>query len=144
MGSFAIAALGLALIPVTTAFSLLADAPVQTMVDKLQGLATMAPQLLLVGVALMSIAAGLGMIAMTGIAAIPALMALSTFAIVVTPLASIVGDLFGGEGGGEDNSMAEISAKLDTLISVVSKGGDVFLDGNKVGDALVLGSYKSS
>ena len=144
MGSFAIAALGLALIPVTTAFSLLADAPVQTMVDKLQGLATMAPQLLLVGAALMSISAGLGMIAMTGIAAIPALMALSTFAIVVTPLASIVGDLFGGEGGGEDNSMAEISAKLDTLISVVSKGGDVFLDGNKVGDALVLGSYKSS
>ncbi len=145
MGSFAIAALGLALIPVTTAFSLLADAPVQTMVDKLQGLATMAPQLLLVGAALMSIAAGLGMIAMTGIAAIPALAALSTFAIIVTPLASVIGDLFGGEGGeGEDNSMAEISAKLDTLIAVVSKGGDVILDGNKVGDALVLGSFKSS
>lgn len=144
-GSIAIAALGLALMPVTHAFSLLGDTPIETIVDKLQGLATMAPQLLLVGVALMSIAAGLGMIAMTGIAAIPALMALSTFAIVVTPLASIVGDLFGGEGGGgEDNSMAEISAKLDTLISVVSKGGDVFLDGNKVGDALVLGSYKSS
>jgi len=143
-GSIAIAALGLALIPVTHAFSLLGDTPIETIVDKLQGLATMAPQLLLVGVALMSIAAGLGMIAMTGIAAIPALMALSTFAIVVTPLASIVGDLFGGEGGGEDNSMAEISAKLDTLISVVSKGGDVFLDGNKVGETLAINSYKSS
>ena len=146
MGSFAIAALGLALIPVTTAFSLLADAPVQTMVDKLQGLATMAPQLLLVGAALMSISAGLGMIAMTGLAAIPALMALSTFAIVVAPLATVIGSMFegGAEGGGEDNSMAEISAKLDTLISVVSKGGDVFLDGNKVGETLAINSYKSS
>ena len=101
------------------------------------------PQLLLVGGALMSIAAGLGAIAIAGIAAIPALAALSTFALVVTPLATVAGDLFGGEGG-EDNSMAEISAKLDKLISVVSAGGDVILDGNKVGNALVLGSYKSS
>ena len=144
-GSVAIAALGLALMPAAHAFNLLGDTPIEAIVDKLQGLATMAPQLLLVGVALMSIAAGLGMIAMTGIAAIPALAALSTFAIIVTPLASIVGDLFGGEGGGgEDNSMAEISTKLDTLIAVVRSGGDVILDGNKVGDALVLGSYKSS
>lgn len=101
------------------------------------------PQLLLVGGALMSIAAGLGAIAIAGIAAIPALAALSTFALVVTPLATVAGDLFGGEGG-EDSSMAEISAKLDKLISVVSAGGDVILDGNKVGNALVLGSYKSS
>ena len=29
--------------------------------------------------------------------------------------------------------MAEISAKLDTLIEVISAGGDVYLDGDKVG-----------
>ena len=114
--------------------------------NSLQGLGSLVSPLYALGGGLMSIAAGLGMIAVTGLAAIPALMALSTFAIVVAPLATVIGSMFegGGEGGGEDNSMAEISAKLDTLISVVSKGGDVFLDGNKVGDALVLDSYKSS
>ena len=120
---------------------------ISTIVGQLSGLITLLPSLFLLGPALMSIAAGLGMIAVAGMAAIPALMALSAFAIVVTPLATVVGSMFGdggGEGEGGDNSMAEISAKLDKLISVVSKGGDVFLDGNKVGDALVLGSYKSS
>lgn len=99
--------------------------------------------LFLLGPALFSIAAGLGAIAFAGIAAIPALAALSGFAIAATPLIAL-GELFGNDDRGEDNSMAEISAKLDKLISVVSQGGDVFLDGNKVGSALVLGSYKSS
>jgi len=142
-GAGAIALLGAALIPVAYGFAALGNTPIESMIGKLSGIASMAPQLLLVGGALMSIAAGLGAIAIAGIAAIPALAALSTFAIVVTPLAIAAGGLFGGDGG-EDNSMAEISAKLDKLISVVSKGGDVYLDGNKVGDALVLGSYKSS
>ena len=117
-----------------------------TIVEQLSGLITLLPSLFLLGPALMSIAAGLGMIAVAGIAAIPALAALSAFAIVVTPLATVIGSMFeGGEGeGGGDSTMAEVSAKLDKLISVVSKGGDVILDGNKVGQALVLGSYKSS
>jgi len=40
--------------------------------------------------------------------------------------------------------MAEISSKLDTLISVVSAGGNVYLDGDKVGETQVLGTYKLS
>jgi len=103
----------------------------------------MGPALFSVGAGLFSIAAGLGMIAIAGIAAIPALAALSTFAIMVTPLA-MIGGLFGGGDEGEDSSMAEISAKLDTLISVVSAGGNVYLDGDKVGEAQVLGTYKLS
>ena len=103
----------------------------------------MGPALFSVGAGLFSIAAGLGMIAIAGIAAIPALAALSTFAIMVTPLA-MIGGLFGGGDEGEDNSMAEISSKLDTLIAVVSAGGNVYLDGDKVGEAQVLGSYKLS
>lgn len=114
-----------------------------SMVTQLIGLATVAPQLLLVGAGLMSIAAGLGMIAISGIAAIPALAALSAFALVASPLAAL-GGLFGDGGGEEDNSMAEISSKLDTLISVVSAGGNVYLDGDKVGEAQVLGTYKLS
>ena len=91
----------------------------------------------------MGIATGLGMIAISGIAAIPALAALSAFALVASPLAAL-GGLFGDGEGEEDNSMAEISAKLDTLISVVSAGGNVYLDGDKVGEAQVLGTYKLS
>ena len=66
-------------------------------------------------------------------------------------------DLFGGgeqtstsstiQGEGKTSlgvDMRKVEAKLDQLISVISTGGDVFLDGNKVGSALVLGSYKSS
>jgi hypothetical protein len=108
----------------------------------LTGLISSIPQLYLIGGALMSIAAGLGAIAFTGIAAIPALAALSGFALMATPLIAL-GGLF-GDGGNEDNGMAELSAKLDTLISVVSAGGNVYLDGNKVGEAQVLGTYKLS
>ena len=142
-GSLALAALGLALIPLSYGFAALGDTPIESIINKIQGLATLAPQLLLVGAGLMGIAAGLGMIAISGIAAIPALAALSAFALVASPLAAL-GGLFGDGGGEEDNSMAEISSKLDTLISVVSAGGNVYLDGDKVGEAQVLGTYKLS
>lgn len=141
-GAGAIALLGASLIPAAFAFNLLGNTPIESIIQQLTGLAMIAPQLMLVGLGLMSIAAGLGAIAIAGIAAIPALMALSGFALVMAPLAAL-GGLF-GEGESEDNSMAEISAKLDTLISVVSAGGNVYLDGNKVGETQVLGTYKLS
>lgn len=34
--------------------------------------------------------------------------------------------------------------KFDQLIDAVNKGGSVYIDGNKAGEALVMGSYKSS
>lgn len=45
---------------------------------------------------------------------------------------------------GANISTKQLENKLDQLIALVSKGGDVLLDGNKVGSALVMGSYKSS
>ena len=142
-GSVAIAALGAAMIPLSYGFAALGNTPLESIIEKLQGLAAVAPQLMLVGLGLMSIAAGLGMIAVAGIAAIPALTALSAFALVAAPLAALAG-LFGEGETEEDGSMAEISAKLDTLISVVQEGGNVYLDGNKVGETQVIGSYKLS
>ena len=47
-------------------------------------------------------------------------------------------------GGGEDSSNAALEAKLDELIAAVKEGGDVFIDGNKAGNAMLLSSYKSS
>ena len=110
--------------------------------SNLLGLASAVPQLMLVGYALMGIAAGLSMMAIAGIAAIPALAALSAFAIVMTPLAAI-GGLF-GDGGEEESGMGKVEDKLDTLIALVASGGNVYLDGGKVGEAQVLGSYKLS
>ena len=101
------------------------------MVPNLLTLAQMSPQLLGVGLALMSIAAGLGAIAIAGIAAIPALAALSGFALMATPLIAL-GGLFGDDGG-EDSGFTRLEEKLDTLIEVISKGGDVYLDSDKVG-----------
>jgi len=141
-GAGAIALLGASLIPAALAFNLLGNTPIDSIISKLTGLAAIAPQLLLVGAGLMGIAAGLGMIAISGIGALPVLGALSLLAFAATPLLAL-GGLFGDEGE-EDNTMAEISSKLDTLISVVSAGGNVYLDGDKVGETQVLGTYKLS
>ena len=130
-GAGAIAVLGAAMIPAALAFKLLGDSPIESIIQKLSGLATIAPQLLLVGGALFGIAAGLGAIAFAGIAALPALSGLAYLAIAATPLLAL-GGLF-GDGDDEDSSMAEISSKLDTLIAVVSQGGDVYLDSDKIG-----------
>ena len=46
-------------------------------------------------------------------------------------------------GGGGMNTKA-LEAKIDELIAAVKSGGDVFMDGNKVGEALTLGAYKSA
>lgn len=65
-------------------------------------------------------------------------------------------NLFGGkkkketpqqsQGGGNTSvniDMSQTNALLQQLISVISAGGNVILDGQKVGDALNLGSYKT-
>ena len=56
----------------------------------------------------------------------------------------IVGtNLGGGDNGGGSSSNALIS-RIDKLISIVERGGNVYLDGSKVGEALVLSSNLSS
>lgn len=119
----------------TTVFTLLTE--------NIGTLFLMGPALFNVAAGLIGIAGGLSLLAIAGIAAIPALAALSTFAVMVTPLA-MIGGLFGEGETEEDGSMAEISAKLDTLIAVVQEGGNVYLDGNRVGETQVIGSYKLS
>ena len=73
----------------------------------------------------------------TGILALPVLMA-------VTPLLlglNAAGDA--GEAEGQ-NTMAKVEEKLDKLIAIVEKGGNVYLDGSAVGTAQVLGTFKSA
>lgn len=51
-------------------------------------------------------------------------------------------DLFGGKTN--SRSTEKLMNKIDRLISIVEKGGNVYIDGNKVGEALVLSSKLSS
>ena len=105
--------------------------------------------LLLLGPALMGIAAGLAAIAIAGPMAIPAIIAVAGLAAVSGGVAAAVG-VGGGstigesKGRADEGSLSAVAAKLDTLIAVVKAGGDVYMDSSKVGRAHVLGSYKSA
>jgi len=94
--------------------------------------------MLLLGPALFGIAGGLLAVGLAGIKALPVLAGLGALALVATPLLELAGVFGGGDGGGDDTS--QIIEKLDKLIEVVEKGGDVYMDGNKVGKSLVIAS----
>ena len=65
---------------------------------------------------------------------------LATGGIVTKPTKALV-----GEAGAEAVvPLNEFYAKMDELISAVKAGGDVYMDGNKVGQSLVLSTYKST
>lgn len=51
-------------------------------------------------------------------------------------------DVYSGPAGSMVSSAA-VLAKLDQLINVIERGGNVFLDGQKVGSALVQGNYRT-
>ena len=94
----------------------------------------------------MAIGTGLGLMAMAGLAALPIIGALVGLAAVAPMLASL-GGVFGGggeEGGGEDDKMQLIADKLDQLIAVASKGGEIKMDGRKVGEVIRLGLNTSN
>ena len=123
-----IASIGLAALGLGYGFKMAADGLVNILTNV--SMEKIKP-LFLIGGALMSIAAGLSMISVAGLAAIPALAALSGFALMATPLIAL-GGLF-GDGGEDNGGFAKLEAKLDTLIEVISSGGDVYLDSDKVG-----------
>ena len=154
-GSLAISALGLALIPLSIGFERMAGANVEGLVSNLKELSGVAPQLFVVASGLGAISAGLMGIAGAGLLALPAIGALSTLGVVSEGLESI----FGGKSENtEDNtennkeepkpqyegSLKMIEQKLDKLINVISEGGDVYIDGSKVGKTLQLASSRLS
>lgn len=65
---------------------------------------------------------------------------MATGGIVTKPTNALV-----GEAGSEAViPLREFYAKMDELINVVKQGGDVYMDGNKVGQSMVLASTKLS
>ncbi len=95
--------------------------------------------MLLLGPALYGIAGGLLAVGLAGIQALPVLAGLGALALVATPLLQLAG-VFGGGGEGGGDETSQIVEKLDQLIAVVEAGGDVIMDGNKVGKSLTIAS----
>ena len=101
--------------------------------------------LLLLGPALLGISVGLAAMAVSGIMALPAIAGLVALSLVAAPLIrlaelGVIGTGGGGSESSQDNGNKEIVKKLDELIAVVSSGGDVILDGSKVGKNLSMAS----
>ena len=108
--------------------------------DSLISISQAAPGLLLVAMAVGGIAAGLGLMAIAGFAALPAITALIGLAAVAPALVALggaLGGLFGG-GGEKEDKMDELIGEIRELKSIMSQGGVVNMDGKKVGDVLRL------
>jgi len=120
----------------------LASEGLSGMVPSIISLVQIIPALGLLGLALIGIGAGLALIGVGGIAALPALIALTALGTVLGPVSS----MFGGEGetstNGEGGGMAKVNKNLEKLISLVEAGGDVYIDGSKVGKTLQLSSSR--
>lgn len=131
-GSVALSALGLALVPLSKGFESLASVNVNEMVGGFVELASLAPGLTATAAALFAVAGGMSAVAVAGYLAVPAMALMSMFS----------GTTGGEEGTKDEGSMKAIEQKLDQLIAVVSEGGDVYIDGSKVGKTLQLASSK--
>jgi hypothetical protein len=116
----------------------------------------MAQPLAGVGASLMAISAGLQAVAdateKIEIEKIKELDGLITSTAAAAPFVvatKAIGDIIGNITGKQETTTTSPSNdrlinKIDELISIVKKGGNVYMDGNKVGQAIVLAGTKSS
>ena len=143
--AFGLGLLGLSLLPLGIALEKLGP-NMETLSSSLLPLVAQASQLFTVGAGLGSIALGLTAISLAGFFALPIIGALTALGAVSGGLGSIFGGGEEEEGGGgskkSTSDMAGVEAKLDKLISIVEAGGDVFIDGSKVGKTISLASSK--
>jgi hypothetical protein len=89
---------------------------------------------------MIGIAGGLGVMAYTGLAALPvigALIALAAVAPALSGLGASLGGMFGG-GGEKEDKMDELITEIRSLKEIASKGGVINMDGKKVGEVLRL------
>ena len=63
---------------------------------------------------------------------------------VVAVTGAITNLIQGIAGTGDAGTDTETIKKLDAILAAIQEGGDVYLDSSKVGQALAMGSYKSS
>ena len=133
-GILGLVSLGAAIIPLATAFGQLGDTDVAGTMSGFSQLASMAPSLSQAASGLYDLAGGLAAVGLAGILALPVLSTLMGVGLLGGG---------GGSGGGEskkDSGMEKVNKNLEKLISLVEAGGDVFIDGSKVGKSMQLSS----
>lgn len=160
LASYGVAALGLSFmllgagIIIASVGLLLMNVAVQQLAENaplvsghLVTMASTASGLLLVAGAVWAISAGLGMMALAGLAVLPiigGLILLAAVAPALVALGGALGDLLGGGGGDEkDDKMDELIGEVRGLKAIMSQGGVINMDGRKVGDVLRLGMTSS-
>jgi hypothetical protein len=69
----------------------------------------------------------------------------TAFAAPAVAAAGAITSLINGiTGGGEEGGDDAVAQKLDEILQAIREGGDVYMDGNKVGESLMLSTVKSS
>lgn len=131
-GSIALAFLGASLIPLAMGMERMASVDSEGMINSLVQLSMVAPGLFSTAAALYAVAGGFAAVGVAGYLALPALAAMSLFGTNEST----------ETGSTEDDGMAKVNANLEKLISLVEAGGDVFIDGAKVGKTIQLASSK--
>ena len=131
-GAGALAVLGLSLIPLSAGFALLSSVDTSGMISGFIELASIAPGLTATAAALFAVAGGMTAVGVAGYLALPAMALMSMFG----------GSEDSSGSKKDDGSLKKVEEKLDQLISIVSAGGDVYIDGSKVGKTLQLASSK--
>jgi len=149
LGSVALTALGLAMMPLAMGFQAMDGANTEGLVQSLVTFAGLAPAMGLMAASLFGVAGGLGAMAVAGIAALPIVTALAGLGTVATGISSIFGGGEEEEAEAGGTSTAAMEAKLDelnqnmsTLIATVREGGVVNIDGNKAGTFFAMGASK--
>lgn len=144
----AIKAIGEAIGTVVTSIATGISTIISSLGDMIAKLGEAGPALLLLGPALFGIAGGLAAMGLSGILALPAILALTALGAVAPSLVTM------GIGGGEEekesintgidltpmiNAINEVKAAVDRLYN---KDTSINMDGKKVGTTLTQGSYK--
>lgn len=142
LGAAALVALGVGMIAVAGGLAVLQAAEGGIVVfQSLTEIAANAAGLGSVALSLLRIGAGLGVIAIAGLAAMPAigsLIALAAVAPALIGLGAAIGGMFGGGGGEKEDKMTELITEIKGLREDLNKGGVINMDSKKVGDTMRL------
>lgn len=113
----------------------------------------MADPLSSVGASLTAVAAGIGAMAVAlnsleteKLEELKGLVMTTAFAAPMVAATGAITSMIQGISGGGDQSKSDpaMIEKLDAILAAIKEGGDVYIDGNKAGQSLMLAAVKSS
>ena len=120
--------------------------PVEKLASLSEPLSVTANSLTEIATALAQIQTALNAIDSAKIDELKDLVITTAFAAPMVAAAGAITSLINGVtgGGGEESSDPVLAEKLDAILAAIQEGGDVYMDGNKVGESLMLSTVKSS